>query len=87
MPANVTTVFSNQHNISELIRKTDILIGAVLVVGKKAPNLITNSMLKTMKPRSVIIDVPEEAIAIFFKFDSGLISLVEKIFVGLSSQL
>ena len=48
---------SNQHNISELISETDILIGAVLVVGKKAPNLITNSMLKTMKPKSVIIDV------------------------------
>ena len=57
MPANVTTVFSNQHNISELITKTDLLIGAVLVVGKKAPNLVTNSMLKTMKSGSVIIDV------------------------------
>ena len=57
MPPNVTTLFSDNHNIERLIPETDLLIGAVLVVGAKAPNLITKDMLKLMKKGSVIIDV------------------------------
>lgn len=57
MPSNVFTLYSNSHNISELLPKTDLLIGAVLIVGAKAPNLVTKDMLKCMDRKSVIVDV------------------------------
>ena len=57
MPPNVCTLYSNRHNILELLPKTDLLIGAVLVVGAKAPNLVTKDMLKYMDRKSVIVDV------------------------------
>ena len=57
MPANVFTLYSNKHNILELLPKTDLLIGAVLQVGEKAPNLISKKMLKLMQQGSVIVDV------------------------------
>jgi len=57
MASNVFTIYSNRHNILELLPKTDLLIGAVLVVGAKAPNLITRDMLSLMKKGSVIVDV------------------------------
>ena len=57
MPSNVFTLYSNSHNISELLPKTDLLIGAVLIVGAKAPNLVTKDMLKYMGEKSVIVDV------------------------------
>lgn len=57
MPKNVITLYSNRHNILELLPKTDLLIGAVLIVGSKAPMLITRDMLSLMYDGSVIIDV------------------------------
>lgn len=51
------TITSNQHSIEELIADADLLIGAVLVPGKKAPYLISRQMLKLMQPDSVIVDV------------------------------
>ena len=57
MPKNVNTIYSNQQNILELLPTTDLLIGAVLVVGDKAPKLITKDMLSLMKYGSVIVDV------------------------------
>ncbi len=57
MPPNVITHYSNSHNISDLLPKTDLLIGAVLIVGAKAPNLVTRDMLKYMDNKSVIVDV------------------------------
>ena len=57
MPPNVFTLYSNRHTILDLLPKTDLLIGAVLVVGAKAPNLVTREMLSLMPERSVIIDV------------------------------
>ena len=57
MPANVITLYSNSHNIKELLPQTDLLIGGVLVVGAKAPKLVTRDMLSLMKPGSVIVDV------------------------------
>lgn len=57
MPANVDLVFSNRHNILEQLKKADLLVGAVLVPGAKAPNLVTREDLKLMKPGSVIVDV------------------------------
>lgn len=57
MPANVTMVYSNRHNILEQIEKADLVIGAVLIPGKKAPRLIRREDLKRMKPGAVIVDV------------------------------
>ncbi len=57
MPANVTTIYSNQYNIRKLIQVHDLIIGAVLIPGAKAPKLITKDMLKLMQPGTVIVDV------------------------------
>jgi alanine dehydrogenase len=57
MPKNVTTYFSSEGNIRELIVHMDLVIGAVLIPGAKAPYLVKRDMLKTMKPGSVIVDV------------------------------
>lgn len=57
MPANVTTIFSNEYNIRLHIRESDLIIGAVLIPGAKAPNLITRDMLKEMRPGTVLVDV------------------------------
>ena len=57
MPKNVTTMMSNPHNIREKIKKADLVIGAVLIAGAKAPKLITRGMLKLMKHGSVVVDV------------------------------
>jgi len=57
MPKNVTLLMSNRYTIREQVRKADLLIGAVLVKGAKAPVLVTKEMIKTMKPGSVVVDV------------------------------
>jgi len=57
MPPNVTTLFSNQYNIREKALQADLVIGAVLTPGARAPVLIPKSYLKDMKNGSVIIDV------------------------------
>ncbi|MCF2488829.1 alanine dehydrogenase [Dyadobacter sp. CY347] len=57
MPANVDTVMSNEYNIRELIKSTNLIIGGVLIPGAKAPSLITRDMLKLMKPGTVMVDV------------------------------
>lgn len=57
MPANVNTVMSNEFNIRRYIKHMDLIIGAVLIPGAKAPHLITRDMLKTMKPGTVLVDV------------------------------
>ena len=57
MPGNVSTVMSNSYNIRSAISEADLLVGAVLIPGAKAPRLVTREMLKLMKPRSVITDV------------------------------
>ncbi|MEP2772552.1 MAG: alanine dehydrogenase [Fulvivirga sp.] len=57
MPANVNTFMSNEYNIRELIGTHDLIIGAVLIPGAKAPNLITRDMLKDMQPGTVLVDV------------------------------
>nr|WP_290670079.1 alanine dehydrogenase [Ardenticatena sp.] len=53
----LTTIASNTHNIAEAVKRADLLIGAVLVKGAKAPKLVTREMVSTMKPGSVIVDV------------------------------
>lgn len=57
MPANVNTLVSNEYNIRELITTTDLIVGAVLIHGAKAPHLITRDMLKDMRPGTVLVDV------------------------------
>ncbi|MCS5489067.1 alanine dehydrogenase [Algoriphagus limi] len=57
MPANVNTMMSNEYNIREMIKSADLIIGAVLIPGAKAPHLITRDMLKDMKPGTVLVDV------------------------------
>ena len=52
----VTTMFATRHNIEKLIRFADVVIGAVLVPGKRSPTLVTKEMVKTMRRGSVIID-------------------------------
>lgn len=57
MPANVITMYSNEYTIRRLIKNHDLIVGAVLIPGAKAPNLITREMLKEMRPGTVIVDV------------------------------
>lgn len=57
MPQNVVTIMSNEYNIREAIREADLIVGAVLIPGAKAPHLITRDMLKTMRPGTVVVDV------------------------------
>ncbi len=57
MPPNVTLLYSNRHNILAQVEKADLLIGAVLLPGKKAPNLVRREDLKRMKDGAVIVDV------------------------------
>lgn len=57
MPANVSTMYSNAYNIKKLSMSADLIIGAVLIPGAKAPNLITREMLKDMKNGAVLVDV------------------------------
>lgn len=57
MPANVNLLFSTRYAIRKQIRDADLVIGAVLLHGAKAPSLIVEDDLKTMKPGSVIVDV------------------------------
>src|SRR5882724_4180343 len=57
LPANVDTAYSNRHNILAAIRRADLVIGAVLLPGAKAPRLVKRADLKAMKPGSVIVDV------------------------------
>ena len=57
MPANVITMYSNEYNIRRLVQTHDLIVGAVLIPGAKAPKLITRDMLKLMRPGTVIVDV------------------------------
>jgi alanine dehydrogenase len=57
MPKNVHTMVSNEYSIREMIKDHDLIVGAVLIPGAKAPMLITKDMLKTMRPGTVLVDV------------------------------
>ena len=57
LPANVTTYFSNPLHIREVLPTADVVIGAVLIKGARAPVLVTEHDLKRMKPGAVIVDV------------------------------
>ncbi|NOU89648.1 alanine dehydrogenase [Paenibacillus sp. LMG 31460] len=53
----VKTIMSNPYNIAEVVRRADLVIGAVLIPGARAPRLVTEDMVKMMSPGSVIVDV------------------------------
>jgi alanine dehydrogenase len=57
MPPNVNVLYSDRHTIRQQLKLADLVVGAVLIPGAKAPRLITRQDLKHMKPGSVIIDV------------------------------
>jgi alanine dehydrogenase len=57
MPANVRLIHSNRHTILDAIRAADLVIGAVLIPGGKAPHLVRREDLRTMRPGAVIVDV------------------------------
>ena len=57
MPKNITTLFSSEANIRAMLPTVDLIIGAVLKPGAKAPHLITSEMLGHMRPGTVLVDV------------------------------
>ncbi len=57
LPANVRTLYSNEHNIRQELPTVDIVIGSVLVPGDKTPHLITRDMLPLMQAGTVLVDV------------------------------
>ncbi|WP_409344854.1 alanine dehydrogenase [Paenibacillus sp. MBLB4367] len=54
---DIQTLVSNPHNIAQAVAESDLVIGAVLIPGAKAPKLVSEAMVQTMKPGSVIVDV------------------------------
>lgn len=57
MPKNVTLLASNHYNMEKAIQEADILIGAVLIPGAKAPRVVSEELVKQIKPGSVLVDV------------------------------
>lgn len=57
LPKNVITLHSNPGTVREVLKEADLVVGAVYVVGARAPVLVSRDMLKLMKPGSVIVDV------------------------------
>ncbi|ACF14150.1 alanine dehydrogenase [Chloroherpeton thalassium ATCC 35110] len=57
LPANVKTVFSDPHAVETYAQAADLIIGAVLIPGKKAPHLLAREQLKLLKPGTVLVDV------------------------------
>jgi alanine dehydrogenase len=53
----VSTLMSNPYNIAEAVRESDLVIGAVLIPGAKAPKLVTEEMIQSMEPGSVVVDI------------------------------
>jgi alanine dehydrogenase len=57
MPPNVTTLYSDRHTILESVERADLVIGAILITGARAPRLVRRADLARMKPGAVIVDV------------------------------
>ncbi|WLR51362.1 alanine dehydrogenase [Bacillus tianshenii] len=67
----VNTIMSNPMNIADAVRESDLVIGAVLIPGAKAPKLVTEEMIKSMSPGSVVVDVAVD--------QGGIIATADKI--------
>ncbi|MGM0877767.1 MAG: alanine dehydrogenase [Bacillota bacterium] len=65
----VTTLISNPFNIAEAVKNSDLVIGAVLIPGAKAPKLVTEEMIQSMKPGSVVVDIAIDQGGIFATTD------------------
>ena len=61
----VKTLMSNPYNIAEAVRESDLVIGAVLIPGAKAPKLVTEEMIQSMEPGSVVVDIAIDQGGIF----------------------
>ncbi len=57
MPANVKTMMSSAFYLREMVKTHDLIIGAVLITGTRAPKLVTREMVSTMRPGTVMVDV------------------------------
>ena len=57
MPANVDMIYSDAHTVRDHCRSADLVVGSVLIPGKKAPRLVTRDLLKEMQQGAVIVDV------------------------------
>ena len=62
---DVTTLISNPLNIAEAVKESDLVIGAVLIPGAKAPKLVSEEMIKSMNPGSVVVDIAIDQGGIF----------------------
>ncbi|MGG2064063.1 MULTISPECIES: alanine dehydrogenase [unclassified Bacillus (in: firmicutes)] len=62
---HVATLMSNPYNIAEAVKESDLVIGAVLIPGAKAPKLVTEEMIKSMEPGSVVVDIAIDQGGIF----------------------
>jgi len=63
--SEITTLMSNPYNIAESVKDADLVIGAVLIPGAKAPKLVTDEMIASMKPGSVVVDIAIDQGGIF----------------------
>jgi alanine dehydrogenase len=62
---HITTLMSNTYNIAESVKDSDLVIGAVLIPGAKAPKLVTEEMIQSMTPGSVVVDIAIDQGGIF----------------------
>jgi alanine dehydrogenase len=63
--SDITTLISNHYHIAEAVKESDLVIGAVLIPGAKAPKLVTEEMIQSMKPGSVVVDIAIDQGGIF----------------------
>jgi alanine dehydrogenase len=63
--SDVATLISNPYNIAEAVKESDLVIGAVLIPGAKAPKIVTEEMIKSMTPGSVVVDIAIDQGGIF----------------------
>lgn len=63
--SDVTTLMSNHYNIAEEVKNSDLVIGAVLIPGAKAPKLVTEEMIQSMSAGSVVVDIAIDQGGIF----------------------
>lgn len=66
---SIQTLVSNPFNIAESVRESDLVVGAVLIPGAKAPKLVSEEMVKSMKPGSVLVDIAIDQGGIFATSD------------------
>ena len=53
----VQTLFSDEKNLKQILKQADLVIGAVLITGEKAPKIVTEEMIKSLSPKSVVVDI------------------------------